>query len=385
MPRLNKRFVDSLGATARECFYWDDLIAGFGLRARPSGVKTYLVQYRAGGRTRRVAIGRHGVLTAELARRKAREVLGAVAGGENPAQAIAEERATPTIDAVAARYFEEHGKPRLKPRTYEEYARTYRRHIKPKLGAMRILDVAQADVAALHSAMRAKPNQANHTLKLLSALFSFADRLALVPSGFNPCRHVQKYKERERRRYLSREEWARLTQTLFELERDGVVDPFAIAAIRLFLVTGCRKSEILGLKWDYVRDSYLELPDSKTGYARLPLTPTAQRILAGIPRAPDNPYVIQGKIPGRPRADLKKPWDAIRKRADLADLRIHDLRHSFGALHASNGTRIQVLQHLMNHKDLSTTRRYAHVDQEAQRAAAEAIDATMPPMLGLDA
>lgn len=248
MPKLTKRTFDALEQEAKDYFVWDTLIAGFGVRIMPSGAKTYQAQYRKGGRTRRIALGSHGNITVEEARLLAKEVLGDVAKGENPAEDIAQHRKAPTVAALCKRFFDAHVMERCKPSTQGEYRRAIDMFINPALGSFKLLDVERKDVAELHHKFRDKPYQANRTLGVLSKMFNLAEIWGLRPDGSNPCRHVPKYREHKRERYLSQVELQRLGQVMAEAERDGSETPYMIAAFRLLLLTGCRLGEIQTLQ-----------------------------------------------------------------------------------------------------------------------------------------
>lgn len=372
MPKLTKRTVNSLKPGEADYFVWDSEIIGFGLRVMPSGARTYQVQYRSGGRTRRVGLGRHGKITVDQARLKAREVLGLVAKGENPAEEIAGYRRNPTVAALSERFYEAHVLQRCKPRTQEAYRRTLDRFVLPAFGAFKVADVARSDIAALHHKHRAIPYQANQTLNILSKMFNLAEVWGYRPDGSNPCRHVPKYPERKRERYLSTTELQRLGRTLDAMEADGSETPFIVAAFRLLILTGCRLREIQTLKWDYISPYGMELPDTKTGARRIPLPQAAREVLAALPRLPDNPYVVVGKLPGRHASDLEHPWQRIRARAEQPGVRIHDLRHTYASNAVSSGMPIQMVGRLLGHAELQTTMRYAHLaDDPVNRAAEE--------------
>ena len=205
--------------------------------------------------------------------------------------------------------------------------------VDPVIGELRVPEVQRKDIAALHHGLRDKPYQANRTLGVLSKMFSLAEVWGWRPDGSNPCRHVKRYKEHKRERFLSPEETERLGQVLREAEEEM---PSAVAAFRLLLLTGCRMSEIRDLRWDYVKDDCIELPDAKTGGRVVPLGPEARAVLSAIPRDEDNPWVIAGRLPGSHLTDLQRPWRRIRKQAGLEDVRIHDLRHSFASRRAGS-------------------------------------------------
>lgn len=182
---------------------------------------------------------------------------------------------------------------------------------------------------------------------------------------------MPKYKEVKRERYLSQPELQRLGQVLAEAERDGSETPFVIAAFRLLILTGCRLGEIQTLQWAFITENGMELPDSKTGARRIPLPQLARDILARLPRTPGNPYVIEGKLPGGYATDLQHPWRRIREKAQLPEVRIHDLRHTYASNAVSSGMPIQMVGRLLGHSQLQTTMRYAHLADDPVRRAAE--------------
>ena len=324
MTKLTKRSVEALKIEAKDYFVWDTQIGGFGVRVMPSGAKTYQAQYRKGGRTRRVSLGRHGNITAEEARKLAREVMGLVAKGDNPAEEISQHRRAPTMAALGERFFEQHVMQRCKPTTQGEYRRALDLFINPAIGSFKVVDVERKDIAELHQKHRAKPYQANRTLGVLSKMFNLAEIWGLRPDGSNPCRHVPKYREVKRERFLSGAELQRLGETLASVEADGSESRSVVAAFRLLILTGCRLGEIKTLRWDYITEHGMELPDTKTGARRIPLPQAARAVLDALPDHEGNPYVIAGKLPGSHITDLQHPWQRIRKLAGLDGVRIHD-------------------------------------------------------------
>ncbi|MDB4111990.1 site-specific integrase [Yoonia sp.] len=371
MPKLTKRTVDALAPDTKDYFVWDTLIAGFGIRIMPSGAKTYQAQYRKGGRTRRISLGRHGTLTVEQARLLAKEVLGDVAKGENPAEDIAQHRKAPTVAALCERFFQAHVMERCKPSTQGEYRRAIDMFINPALGSFKLVDLERKDVAELHHKFRDKPYQANRTLGVLSKMFNLAEIWGLRPDGSNPCRHVPKYREHKRERYLSQLELQRLGQVLSEAERDGSETQHMIAAFRLLILTGCRLGEIQTLQWGFITDQGMELPDTKTGARRIPLPSAARAVLSALPRVDGNPYVIVGKVAGKHATDFQHPWRRIRERAGLTGVRIHDLRHTYASNAVSSGMPIQMVGRLLGHTQIQTTMRYAHLADDPVKKAAE--------------
>lgn len=370
MPRLTKTFLDRLPPVTAEIFFWDDTLPGFGLRHYPSGRKLFFVQYRGKGRTRRVKLGTYGALTPDEARKLARQRLGEVAQGENPAEDIAIERRLPTVAALAERFLTHHVAIHCKPSTAGEYQRSIDLFILPKLGPRRIGDITRADIANLHHAMRDTPYQANRTLGVVSKMFNLAELWGLRPDGSNPCRHIPRYPERKRERFLLPEEIARLAQTLDEMGSESPALLPAINAIRLLMLTGCRLKEIQTLQWVYIKPPYILLPDSKTGARKIPIDEPVAEVLRGIARLPDNPFVITGKVDGQYLTDLQRPWRRIRARASLDDVRIHDLRHTYASNALAAGLPIEMVGKLLGHSQIQTTMRYAHLADAPVRDAA---------------
>ena len=371
--KLTKRSVERLQPAEKDYFIWDRDLSGFGVRVLTSGRKTYLAQYRVGGRQRRVGLGRHGAVTVEQARKRAREIIGEVAGGGNPAEDIARDRRALTMTALCDRFLDDHVEQRCKATTKREYRRAIGHDIKPRLGGFKVIDVTRADIARLHHELRHAPYQANRVLAVLSKMFNLAELWGLRPDGSNPCRHVKKYAETKRERFLSSAELGRLGETLsaFEAERSEMHP--AVNAIRLLILTGCRMSEILTLRWDYIQAYCLRLPDSKTGAKSVPIGPAVHDVLAAIRQEPDNPYVIIGRVSGKHLTDLERPWRRIRKRAQLDDVRIHDLRHSFASRAVTGGEGLPMIGKLLGHTQVQTTARYAHLDVDPVTAAAKRI------------
>ncbi|SDG57619.1 tyrosine-type recombinase/integrase [Thalassobaculum litoreum] len=384
MPRLTKRTVDALAPRETDYIVFDGDVSGFGVRVLPSGKKSYMIQYRASGRQRRVTIGKHGAITVDQARTQARELFGEIARGEDPAEAIAVYRRAPDISALCDRFIDEYVMVRCKPTTIREYQRAVDLFIKPAFGSRKICDISRSDVAELHHKNRHRPYQANRTLGVISKMFNLAELWGLRPDGSNPTRHVPKYRERGRERYLSKLELAHLFATLDTLEAAGEESPAACNAFRLLATTGCRLTEIQTLKWSYVQPPHIFIPDSKTGPRRIPLTAEVSKILDGIERVPGNPYVIVGAAEGAHLTDLQKPWRRIRKKAGFDDARIHDLRHTYASHAMMAGVSRDELAKLLGHNDLQSTARYSHFSEAHILGAANTASAQIGAQMGLN-
>jgi integrase len=374
MPKLTKRFIDAIKATGEDAFYWDDELPCFGLRVLPSGYKSFHIQYRnEAGRTRRASIGQYGRLAPDEARTMARQMLADVSRGQDVVQLKADRRKGLTVAELGKRYMAEHAEAKKKPASISRDKQLLKRFIVPAFGKTRIKDVTREDVARFHHDMRKTPIQANRTLALLSKMFNLAERWGLRTDGSNPCRHVERYQEKKRERFLSGDELARLGNALAEAEATEM--PSAILALRLILFTGCRVSEILTLQWSYVdfERNVLNLPESKTGRKLVPLPRPALNLLESAPRLHANPYVCPGIRPGGHLVGLHRIWNRIRTKAGLEDLRHHDLRHSYASVAAAANMGLPIIGKLLGHSQPATTARYAHLAIDPLIAASEEI------------
>ena len=272
------------------------------------------------------------------------------------------------------------------------YRGSLENHILPALGMMPLAMVETAHVAALHYRLRETPRAANRALSVLSKMFSLAAAWGMVADGTNPCRGVRKYKEKKRERFLTRDEYRRLGMALAEAEAeaeagaDGAVSLYAIAALRLLMLTGCRRNEILTLRWDDIDRTAGEfrLRDGKTGARMVPLTPTAETVLAGIVRVPNNPWVIVGKQPGTHLSTITADWYRLRAHAGLDDVRIHDLRHSYASRALAAGESLSMIGKLLGHADIQSTARYAHLARETERLSAARVGGSIGADIGAE-
>jgi integrase len=245
---------------------------------------------------------------------------------------------------------------------------------------MKLVSVERTDIAKIHHQLRHIPYQANRVLGVLSIMFNLAESWNLRPAFTNPCRGVRKYKEKKRERFLSREELGRLGDAL-RIEEEFA--PSAVACIRLLLLTGCRLGEIQTLKWSYLDlDTCLAfLPDSKTGRKTLYFGSVAVKLLRSIPCRRNNPYVVTGDVEGQHLTDMQKPWRRIRKLAELPDVRIHDLRHTFASSGVALGQGLPIIGKLLGHSQPQTTARYAHLAASPALEVADKISESLADLI----
>ena len=363
--------VDALPA-GRDTVVWDRALTGFGVRVYPSGARVYVVQTRGPAGTKRITVGRHGVIGADEARRRAALVIARVRAGDDPTERPAQKPAGPTLASLAERYLREHVAVRCKPSTAAQYRLAIERYIVPALGEMPVSSIKRSHVADLQHTLRDRPAMANLVVATLSRLIDRAQAWGAVRETANPCRTAQKYRVRRRERFLTDAEFRRLGQALDELEATGRLSPHAAAAIRLLMLTGCRRNEILTLRWEDVHldARELRLRDSKTGPRTVSLSQEAAEVLAAIPRVPHNPWVIPGTRPGQRLSSIFEPWRRVRARAGLDDVRIHDLRHSYASRALALGESLPVIAKLLGHAQIQTTARYTHLTRDAVKDAA---------------
>lgn len=407
MPKISKRVVDAISTpmTPDRIFVWDSEVRGFALMVTRRGTKSYVLQYRtAGGRSRRITIGRHGSpWTPEAARQRAIDMLRGVHRGIDPLDAKTEARGAITVSELADLYLKEGPmeKPNKKKRSWDTDQSCIVRHINPLLGSkvaksLTKTDVSrfQSDVASCKTAKEVKTGLrgraivkggkgiAARSLAVLSAMLSFAADRGIV--AWNAAKGVHPYKGRPRERFLTEAEVTSIAEALDVLEREGAIPTVTSAAVKLLLLTGCRKNEILALKWEYVDlDRHcLRLPDSKTGAKTVPIAAAALKIFSLLPRT--SMWVLPACKGGGHYVGLQKHWEAIKRRVaalerrpfgavtlTLDDVRLHDLRHSFASFAVMNGAPLYMVGKLLGHKQARTTEIYAHAAEDPLRATAE--------------
>ncbi len=369
--------------------FWDSELQGFGVRVYASGRKNYVAQTRAGGpHPVRVTIGRVGVITPEEARRRAAQIISRIKAGEEP---VPEPEAVtlakgPTVGELVETYLKEVVEVRLKPKSAKTYRGPIDNHILPAFGRKPALSVDHAAVSAFHHALRETPRMANQAVEVLFRIYRAAEERETIPEGSNPCRQIAMNRPRRHERFLTDEEFQRLGWALDEAEEKGGARMYAAMAVRLLLLTGCRKNEIVYLHWDHVDldDGEMRLPDTKTGPRTVQLSPAAVELLERIPRADGNPHVIAGARGGKAMSHLQAHWAVIRKRAGLEDMRLHDCRHSFASRALALGESLPMIGRMLGHSEVKTTARYAHLARDSVHEAGERVAVRIERLLGPD-
>lgn len=409
MARLTKTYVDGLkGGDPGDYFVWDDLLPGFGVRVWPTGRKTYVAQYRASGRTRRIKIGTHGALTVEEARREAKGILGDVARGEDPQEDRITRRKSLTVGELCDDYVKaaekglimgKGGRAKKASTLYIDRGRI-ERHIKPLLGKKLVIDMTPSDVArfirdvaAGKTAVEAKTDKkrgkaiveggagtAARTTGLLGGILSFAVSEGVIP--INPATGVKRPADNKRERRLTAAEFKALGDALKAAEDDCETWQ-AVAAVRLLALTGCRKGEIQALQWAEVDEDgqCFRLVDSKEGASVRPIGSPIFDVLAKIDRQEDCPFVLpavrgEGHFGGLPRA-----WGRIMARAKLENVTAHTLRHSFASVAGDLGFSEPTIAAMIGHSAGSVTGRYIHHLDSVLIAAADKVARSIHAMM----
>jgi len=277
------------------------------------------------------------------------------------------------VAELADRYLAEH-LPKKKESSAREDRRILKAYIIPSLGRRQVAAVTSGEIARLHVSMKSTPIMANRVLFLLSTLFNLAERWGVRKEGENPCKHVQRFRERRRERFLSGEEIARLGRALSEIEAEEDSNHAGIAAIRLLALTGARRGEILSLRWDHIdlEHGMLRLPDSKTGQKVILIDERAATILQSLPRS--SPWVFPSpKKPDSPVHEIRKTWERVLERAAITGIRLHDLRHTHASVAAGAGLSLPMIGGLLGHRRSATTERYAHLVDDDKREAARVV------------
>lgn len=393
--RLTKRVVESLAPGSDRYVVWDSELKGFGVRVTPQGRKTYLVRYRTtGGADRRLTLTTHGVMTTEEAREQARLALADAAMGGDPQGVKAERRAEMTMKELCELYMAE-GTATKKETTLRIDRIRIDRHINPRLGSRKVTDITRGDIQRLmidvgngHIRGEATPHTrggkgaAARTVGLLGGIFTFAQERGFIET--NPVRGLKRYKDNRRERFLSAAELGKLGDVLSAQEKDGS-DPRHVAIIRLLLLTGARKNEIARLRWCEVDldKGLLRLKDSKTGPKIIRLGAAATSLLAKLPKAHATWVFPDRKHADRPTSNLDWAWVRIRTKAEMPDVRIHDLRHSFASIGVAGGEGLVLIGKLLGHEHVVTTNRYAHLSDDPLQAAADRISERVAEALGI--
>lgn len=371
MPKLTKRFVESImPQPGKNVQHWDSELKGFGVLVLPSGRRTYFVQYVNANRVKKhLKIGVHGQINTEEARNLAKQHLGGIAKGEDPAAQKKENKELPLIKDLARDYLERHAGSKKQPKSFKEDKRMIEKIILPALGNQRVKEVSRRNIESLHLELRETSTQANRVLSVLSKMFTLA-----IEWGWrldHPVKGIERYHEEKRDVWLREQELSRFWEAI---ERYPIRPP--ALALKILIYTGARKNELLKATWDQfeLEKGIWTKPSHSTKekkHHHIPLSePTIMALKTLQKLNKDNsPYLFPGKTGDKPLEDIKRFWNRIRKEADIEDVHIHDLRHTYASHLVSSGLSLSIVGKLLGHTQASTTQRYAHLADEPLRQA----------------
>ena len=362
--RLTQRRVDALRPRRKLQDVRDADLRGYGVRIMPSGAKRYFIHSQHRGRRVWKTVGDAATITEAEARARARSLLATLRDGED---ANATDLGDIPFETVAEEVFERYGR-RWKPRTLRVNRIYLRRQILPWFEGRAIGEITRQDVQAWFRSLHATPAAANRAAPILSVIMQQAEAWSYRPEDSNPCKDIRRYRQARFERFLSPQEYRRLGEVIDRHEADR---PLHVAAVRLLLLTGCRKSEILTLEWRFYREGRLYLEDSKTGPRTIWLCEAARDVLDHLPRSGQSVFPVKGYR--APWMWLDRFWKEVRSEAGLEDVRLHDLRHSYASMALLSGESVRALGRLLGHEKPTTTLKYAHLSDASVRDAVEAL------------
>lgn len=349
--------------------HYDSEVKGFGLRVT-HGAQSFVLNYRCRGIERRLTIGSYPDWKVAAAREEARRLKRLIDQGHDPMAERHNERAAPTVSDLIERYLSEYAT-RKRERSQCEDKSLIEQWIRRELGNRKVADIRHVDVERLHRKITAHgtPVRANRMATLLSKMFALAVRWEMRPD--NPVRGLDRNTEEKRARYLSGDELRRLTVALAEHPHQQAAN-----VIRLLVLTGARRGEVLSARWDQfdLQEGVWTKPSSHTKQKkehRVPLSAAARQLLVEIRAESDLEWVFPGRDGSGPLTDIKKSWHSICTAGEIAGVRLHDLRHTYASVLASAGLSLPVIGALLGHTQAATTHRYAHLFDDPLRAATE--------------
>ena len=376
---LTERIIRDARPGAKTRILWDAQVKGLGVRITPGGAKSYVLNYRVGGRSKRATLGRVSELALKAARERAGAELAAIRAGESdPVERRREAREAPTVSDGLDRFFDEFvpgriAMGRLKDSTVREYRHQAERPIRPALGKLRIANVTRRDVERMVRPL--PPVQRNRVLAFTSRLFAVFADWELCER--NPVRGIDRSREQPRDRTLKASEIAAIAGAL---EAGAASSPAAVAAIRIAAITGLRVGEVIAIRWEHVDSEgcRLILPDTKTGRRVQPLSTAALESILSLPAI--NEYVFTTGRSHVNYATVRGVFKRVTTRAGVADVRLHDLRRTIMTRAAAAGISAHILRDFLGHKTTAMADRYI---RNAGMAVAEATERMGGEMVAL--
>lgn len=388
---ITDRAIKSLKPPAKGSkIYPDDNIPGFGARITSAGILSFVLNYYIHGRERRYTIGRYPEWTSEAARDEAIYWRRKIGKGADPLGIRHKDRTGPTVDDLADDYLEHHSRPQKRESSQKRDVELLDNRIRPALGAQKVNSVTRRDIERVKKSMSDVPYQANRVLALLSKMFSLAVHWEWCDK--NIVKGVPRYPEEKRERFLNNTELSTLVNAFAAYpvfttkageEKVDARKEQSTNILRLLLLTGARRSEVMSAKWEQfdLEAGVWTKPSAHTKQKkthRIPLSAPAVQLLTDIRKGGNgSSYVFPGTTPNTHQTEIKGAWAAICKLAKINNLRIHDLRHSYASQLASSGLSLPIIGALLGHTQPQTTARYAHLLDDPLRQATEKVGATI--------
>lgn len=373
--KFTKKSLDELAPADKRYEVFDIHEPGFCIRVGLNGEKSFYYFYRngkgRGGKLRRLFIGKMSNVTLEQAKTILNSYKARIVLGDDPVNDINLKKKEPILENVIEEFFINHVDTKLKDKTKDSYRNMKNNFIIPALGKKKITEVSFKDVSKLHADMKNTPYQANRCIALLSKFFNWCELEEYRKVNSNPVKGIEKYKEKARTVFMEKDTLELIGKAIYELEQIGSISIYSLTAIKILLLTGARKGEILSLKWSYFNANHTQaiLPDSKTGQKIIIIPSVVWELLSNLPQ--ENEYCFPGNGKEGHLVDIKKTWRIICEKAGISGWRIHDLRHAFAAYAASSGQSLPIIGSLLGHSQPQTTARYAHLANNPIRQAAE--------------
>ncbi|MCL2122662.1 MAG: site-specific integrase [Desulfovibrionaceae bacterium] len=390
--KLTKTFVEKLETTGKRYNAFDADLKGFCVRVGSNGSKGFFYVYRAGrGRAaplKWLKIGTFPSITVDQARQIAREKAATVALGADPAATLQEEKTALSIAEALDAFYSEYVV-KLKPNSIAFYKTAIAKHLKLSMGKVRAKKLGYSEIARFHAALGSKPYMANRCIAVLSVFLNWCELHGYRDKHSNPCKELKLYKEHKRQEFMGATELAILGETLERMEKTwherketktrrpseiedvDTITPHMAAAIRLLLLSGARRDEILSLEWKNIdlRQGIARIPDSKTGFKVIQLPAPAVAVLESLPQYSE--WVFPAGSASGHMVNIRMAWVNVLKQSGLTGWRIHDLRHAFASAMVNSGASLPIIGKILGHTQTSTTQRYAHLEENPARKAAE--------------
>ena len=386
---LTERRIRDAKPADKTTILWDDQVVGLGLRVTPKGARAFILNYRTGGRERRMTLAKAAEISLREVRKLAGRHLATIRNdGADPLAKRQEQREAPTVNDALKRFFDEFAPARIEAgrlteNTVADYRKQARRYVGPVLGTLRVAKVTRHDVEKFAAKLTKTPSQRNRTLAFLSRIFTLTEHWEWREQRTNPVRGVERAREQARDRVLAPSELHALSRSLDDVEQHY---PFPVAAIKTAALTGLRISECLSMKWEHVslETGRVTLPHTKTGRRVVPLAAPVLELFAGLPRINGNSYVFAGR--GRAAVGYKlarRVFSDAAEMAELRDVRLHDLRRTTATNLAAAGVNAYTLRDVLGHATLTMSNRYVRAAGDALTEATErAASMTVAAMSG---